>query len=99
MADDRVGIDASLRGDGRMFTQWIDRHEQLEQDLKQFVDTDRAVKLAYGEAQKDGKTFYNVTGVSIADAEPTKQEGTKEPVTLVTAGDIFGGDPEPGSEG
>jgi hypothetical protein len=93
---DKKYFAVKLRGDDRMFTQWIDKHEQLEQDLKQFVDTDRAVKLSYGESQKDGKTFYNVTGVAIAD-EPAKPAA---PITSpLKAADIFGGPAEPVSEG
>jgi hypothetical protein len=93
---DKKYFAVKLRSDDRMFTQWIDKHEQLEQDLKQFVDTDRAVKLSYGESQKDGKTFYNVTGVAIAD-EPAKPAA---PITSpLKADDIFGGPAEPGSEG
>lgn len=86
-----------LKGDSRLFTQWIDRHEQLEQDLKQFVDTDRSIKLTYTEAKKDDKTFFNIAGVAIADAEPAKPAETNEPP--VSAADIFSSDRQPGEEG
>lgn len=90
---DKKYFAAKLKSDERLFTQWIEKHEQLEQDLKQFVDTDRAIKLAYTETQKDGKTYYNIIAVSIADAEPKVPAGDS-----VSAGDIFG-NREPGAEG
>lgn len=92
---DKKMFAVKLKDDGdRVFTQWIDKHEQLEQDLKQFVDTDRSVKLAYAVATKGDATFHNVIGVSIADAEPVTPSGAGEPIT---AGDIFG-NREPGQE-
>jgi len=92
---DKKYFAVKLTGDARMFTQWIDKHEQLEQDIKQFVDTERAIRLTYSETVKDGKTFYNVIGVAISDEAPKPDQ--KAPP--LKAADIFADASEPGSEG
>jgi len=63
-------------------------------DVKLFAGSTHKVKLAYTEAEKEGRTYYNVAGVSIADAEPVR---TEPPVTM---GEIFDrGERQPGEDG
>jgi hypothetical protein len=91
-----------VKGDDRLFTQWIDKGEELEAAAKQFVGTDHKVKLAYVENEKDGQKYFNASGIAIADAEPATTTTVPEPVQqAVTAADIFGSPAErdPGAEG
>lgn len=85
-----------LKDDGRNFTGWIDKQAQIEQDAKQLADAEKPVKLAYLEVKQGDKTFYNITGISIADAEPQTQQPAGD---SITAGDIFPGAREAGQEG
>lgn len=62
-------------------------------DVKVFAGTKHQIRLAYVESTKDGRTYANVVGVSIAD-DPKRQKD--EPP--LTAGDIFGGSREPGED-
>lgn len=91
---DKKYFQIKVKGDDRIFTQWIDKGEQLEKDASQFVGTDHAVKLSYTEDVKGDRTYYNAVAVAIADEPVTK--AAAEPLT---ASDIPFGDREPGSEG
>lgn len=85
-----------IKGDKRYFSTFSDT---LAKDAKVFAGTDHAVKLAYTETTKSGRTFTNAVGISIADAEPAKPPLAGPAFEAPDVDEIFGGDREPGSEG
>ena len=92
-----VGVIGKTYGDKKPFALYLDERkfttfdETLWADIMVFAGTSHRVKLAYTETVKDGRTFLNEAGISIADAEPV----TSAPP--LTADDIF--DRDPGAEG
>jgi hypothetical protein len=70
-----------IKGDARSFNAWNDSGAAVIRDAKAFAGTDHQVKLAYTEASKDGKTFYNPVGIAIADAEPAAVAATENTTT------------------
>lgn len=93
---DKKFFAVKLKGSDRLYTNWFDRFEAVEKDAKAFEGTDHTVKLAIVESKGDKGTFYNVYGVSIADAEPTPRTvagpaaEAPDGSSLLTADDIFG---------
>ncbi len=84
-----------LKGDNRYFSTFT---ESLAKDATAFEGTDHAVNLAYTETEKNGRTFTNAVGVSIADADPPRP--AEAPGEALTAGEIFGNaGRQPGEDG
>lgn len=97
---DKKYFQIKVKDDARIFTQWIDKGEQLEKDASQFVGTDHKVKLSFTEDVKGDKTYYNAVAVAIADdVQPATPATPLEPVVPITAADIPFANREPGSEG
>lgn len=98
-----VGVIGKTYGDKKPFAVYIGQQkfttfdEKLWDDVMVFAGTDHRVKLAYTETVKDGRTYLNAAGISIADAESTTRRAPEEEPPL-TADEIFG-QRDPGSEG
>ena len=99
---DKKFFAVKLKGSDRIYTNWFDKFEAVEKDAKAFEGTDHVVKLAIVESTGNKGTFYNIYGISIADAEPTPS-GLSGPAaeapdgSSLTAEDIFGR--QPGEDG
>jgi len=66
--DGKTYYAVKLRDDERIFTFWTKDGEPLYRDLKGFEGTEHRARLTYREVVKDGRTYYNLVGVAIADA-------------------------------
>lgn len=82
-----------LKNDQRRFTTF---DEAVAKDAALFENSSHQIKLAYVEVVKQGRTYTNAVGVSIADAEPVKTTAAEPPP--LTDADIFG-ERNPGEEG
>lgn len=100
---DKKYFGIKLKGDDRMFTEWIDKGEQLEQDAKAFLGTDHQVKLGYVETVNKGTTYYNAKSIAVHDELPkgasTGTAADTSTAAPLTADEIFGGPRDPGQEG
>lgn len=87
-----------LKGDPRAFNAWNDSGAALIQDAKALLG--HTAKLAYTESVKDGKTYQNPVGISIADAEPPKSAAPESPSQPTLVPDDYNPfDREPGQDG
>lgn len=97
-----IGVIGKTFGDKKPYAVYIGQNkyttfdDALWADIMVFAGTSHCVCLAYTETVKDGRTYMNAAGVSIADAKPVKTAPAQEPPPLTDA-DIFGR--RPGEEG
>ena len=93
--EDKKPYGVYLEGSNVKYTTFDDA---VWSDVKVFAGTKHVVRLAYVENVKDGKTYANVVGVSIADEprQAARQAAHEEPPLM--ADDIFGTNREPGED-
>lgn len=72
--------------------------DSLWGDVRAFVGTTHKIRLAYTETVKGTATYFNIAGVSIADAEPVMASAAPATTAPLRSDDIFG-DRQPGEDG
>ena len=93
--DDKKPYAVLLQGSTTRYTTFDDA---VWGDVKVFAGTSHKVRLAYTETTKDGRTYCNVAGISIADEPASQRRAPAQEPPPMTADDIpF--DREPGSDG